>query len=102
MGMARPVRRYSRWSSQFANQRLWPRTHHAPPPYSWTAVRALNPAGSRSTAGPSPRLWTTCVRPPSSGRSSDHQTLSPSTATAPSSAAARTTSSDVMGVVHEP
>src|SRR4029450_1113544 len=49
-----------------------------------------------------PRCVPARVRPPSSGRSSDHQTLSPSTAMAPSTAAARTTSSDVIGVVHEP
>src|SRR5438309_2055527 len=41
----------------------------APPPYSCTRVRALNPAGVRSTASPPGAACTTTTWPPSSGRS---------------------------------
>ena len=101
-GIDLPVSRYRRWSPQLANHTVRPATHHAPPPYSWAAVRALNPSGRRSTAGPSPTRWTSCVRPPSSGRCSDHVTTFPCTVTAPRPAAARTTSSDVTGVDQDP
>ncbi len=77
-------------------------THHAPPPYSWTAVRAFQPSGSTST-GAAPELSrTSWVRPPSPGRCSDHQTSVPSTRTSDSPAAARTINSDVIGVGQEP
>ena len=41
---------------------------------------------------------TTTDRPPSLGRASDHQMSDPSTQISPSRAAARTTSSEVIGV----
>ena len=40
--------RYSRWSVYSVNHTVPPATHQAPPPYSWTRVRAFQGAGSRS------------------------------------------------------
>ena len=53
--------------------------------------RAVRPAAGRAASGP-----------PSSGRRSPHQTSSPSTTTAPKPTAARTTSSEVIGVGQDP
>jgi hypothetical protein len=84
------------------NQTTPSRTHHAAPPYSWTAVRAFKPSGSRSTQTPSAPRRTSWVRPPSLGRPSAHTTESPSTASSPSRTASATTSSDVNGVGQDP
>ena len=54
----------------------------APPPYSWTRVRAFVPAGVTSTVAPAGRDSTTTTRPASSGRASAQRTRVPSTATA--------------------
>ena len=62
--------RWSRWSAQLANQTQPPDAVQAPPPYSWTRVRALNPSGSTSVVAPSGVRRTTWTRPPSAGRSS--------------------------------
>ena len=58
-------------------------------------------AGPRASCRPTAR-HTSCVRPPSSGRCSLHQTSPPSSTTAPKPTAARTTSSEVIGVGHDP
>ena len=76
--------RYSRWSAQLTNQITPSRTHHAPPPYSWTAVRALKPSGSRSVPVPSASRRTSWVRPPSAGPPSAHTRSAPSTSDSPS------------------
>jgi hypothetical protein len=90
--------RYSRWSAKSVNHTVPPATVHAPPPYSCTRVRAFHGGGSRSVVVPSGLRRTSTVRPPSLGRPSAHHTSSPSTTTSPSRAAARTTSSEVIGV----
>ena len=90
--------RYSRWSENSVNHSVPPDTVHAPPPYSCTRVRAFHGAGRTSVTVPSADRRTIADRPPSAGRDSDHQTSSPSTTTSPSRAAARTTSSEVIGV----
>lgn len=83
-------------------------SHHAPPPYSWTAERAFAPAGSRSVRVPSSVRRTSWVRPPSVARPSAHTTPvssvpgAPSGRTSPSRTAAVTTTSDVTGVGHDP
>src|SRR4051794_25810868 len=90
--------RYSRWSENSVNHSVPPCTVQAPPPYSCTRVRAFQGGGNTSLTVPSAERRTITDRPPSVGRDSDHHTSSPSTATSPSRAAARTTSSDVRGV----
>ncbi|WP_242471258.1 hypothetical protein [Blastococcus sp. TML/C7B] len=90
--------RYSRWSENSVNHSVPPATVQAPPPYSCTRVRAFHGAGSTSLTAPSAARRTITDRPPSSGRDSDHQTSAPSTTTSPIRAAARTTSSEVIGV----
>src|SRR5215218_1952074 len=90
--------RYSRWSTNSVNHRVPSCTVHEPPPYSCTRVRAFQGAGRTSVTVPSADRRTITDLPPSLGRDSDHQTSSPSTHTSPSRAAARTTSSEVIGV----
>ena len=70
-------------SAQSANHSTPSRTHHAPPPYSCTAVRAFQGAARPRRPRRRARRRSTALRPPSSGRLSDHHTSSPSNATAP-------------------
>ncbi|MFC7573325.1 hypothetical protein ACFQX8_13415 [Klenkia terrae] len=101
-GSAPGTTRYSRWSAKSVKNTVPPSTVHEPPPYSCTRVRAFHGSGSRSVVVPSAARCTSTVRPPSAARDSAHHTPSDVTATSPSRAAARTTSSDVMGVGQEP
>src|SRR5436305_6842914 len=91
-----------RWSRQLANQTTPLCAHHAPPPYSCTAVRAFWSSGSSSVSAPSGDRRTSAERPPSAGRPSDQMTSGPSTASPASLTASATTTSEVIGVGQEP
>jgi hypothetical protein len=53
-----------------ADHTVLPRTAKAPPPYSWTRLRALNVRGMASATVPSAARHTIAVRPSSAGRCS--------------------------------
>src|SRR5690606_33463058 len=93
------ARRHTRWSAQDENQTVSACVHQAPPPYSWTRVRADQPSGRGSVMVPSVARRTNATRPPSSGRPSDHQIdpVTGSTLTSPREAAAATTAAAVIG-----
>src|SRR5450755_550377 len=75
---------------------------YARPPYSWTRVRAFQGAGSSSVCLP-PAAWqTTVLRPPSSGRTSCHQTSPPMTVGKDSRRPLRATSAEEIGDGHAP
>jgi hypothetical protein len=95
-------RRYIRWSAKFVVNTVSPRTHHAPPPYSCTRVRALIPSGRRSRGTPPGSRRTICSRPPSAGLVSLHQVTPPSAQICVGRDPAVTTCSAPTGEGHVP
>ena len=79
-----------------------PLASQAPPPYSWTRVRALNGGGLTSETAPWAVARTMTLRPPSAGRDSVQRMASPSMATLPMVTDSATMAPAVTGELQEP
>lgn len=79
-----------------------PDTQNAPPPYSWTRVRAEKGARRTSTGSRPGSHRTTTTRPASAGRASAQKSASPDAWSPLSETAFSTSEAGVMGDGQEP